>query len=204
MHDMNKSQTIEEEFINQISGDLGFFRRQSSAYRFLCPYCQHSGRDSKGKSYAPGDGKGYFYKKFNTWNFKCHKEKCRSRTQKSQGKTLEKFLADHFPKEHLDYVRRRDELGLTGYQTNCPTLETLLKKRGVLGNPPEFHPKRPQQKVQSPTPSSSARSIPLVSTAPKLTKLDPVLSPQKLAGIQAPFNRQEKQRAKRRREREGW
>jgi hypothetical protein len=40
---------------------------------------------------------------------------------------------------HLEYLRQRDSLGLTGYQTNCPALETVLKQDGVLSDhPPHF------------------------------------------------------------------
>ena len=187
--------------MNQISGDLRFFRRQSNAYNFLCPYCQNGTKDKKGKPYAPSDGKGYFYKKFRTWNFICHLSGCHSRTQKTDGKTFEKFLADHFPKQHLEYVRRRDELGLTGYQTNCPTLGTVLKSKDILGNqPPQFgsHPRKPKN---SPQKKISTASSP---NCPRITTLPPIRSPQQQAGQQSHLNYLMKQREQRRRERQGW
>lgn len=183
--------SIEEVVIDQIASGLRLFSRQQNAYKFLCPYCQTGSTDRKGKPYAKGDAKGHFYQKSNAWNFKCHKSNCSTHTQKSGGKSFEKFLADHFPKQHLEYVRRRDELGLTGYQTNCPTLETLLKKRGVLGNPPEFRPERFHQNVQTPLTPPAASSA---SPAPKVTKLPPVLTREKLAGHQSRLNHLVKQR----------
>ena len=198
---MDSDLSIEQRFIDQISGNLVYFSRQSNAYRFLCPYCQSSGKDSKGKPYAPGGAKGFLYQKNNAWNFICHRSDCESHTLNSQGKSFEKFLADHFPKQHLDYVKSRDQLGLTGFQTNCPTLETLLKKRGELGNPPGFRPGRIHQQIPRPLMPPAAPSAP---ATPKVTKLPPMRSPQQQAGCQASLNHQMKQREQRRREREGW
>ena len=184
--------TIEKTFIDYISLSLPLFSQQLHAYRFQCPYCQISGRNSKGKILAPSDARGYLYSTGNAWNFKCHK--C------GEHQSFEKFLEQQFPLLHFEYVRLRDQLGTTGYQTNCPTLETLLRKRGVLGNPPEFRPERFHQHVQRPVTPPAAPSAP---ATPKVTKLPPVLTREGLAGHQAQFNRREKQRAKRRREREG-
>jgi hypothetical protein len=185
--------TLEKAFIDYISPSLPLFSRQLNAHRFQCPYCQSSGRNSRGKALAPSDAKGYLYSTRNAWNFKCHK--C------GEHQSFEKFLQQQFPLLHFEYVRLRDQLGITGFQTNCPTLETLLKKRGMLGNPPEFRPERFHQQIQRPVTSPAAPSAP---PAPKVTKLSPMRSPQQQAGCQASLNRQMKQREQRRRERQGW
>ena len=119
---MNTS--IEQPFIERLSGSLPLFSRQSHAYRFLCPYCQFTGRSSKGRKYSAAQAKGYLYKVGNAWNYKCHK--C------GVHQAFEKFLAEVSLQMHLEYVLVRDQLGTTGFQTNCPSLETLLKQRGVL------------------------------------------------------------------------
>jgi hypothetical protein len=92
-------------------------------------------------------------------------------------------------------------LGTTGFQTNCPSLETLLKKRGMLsGQPPEFRPKRFHQHLQRPaTPST----VPNAPAAPKVTKLPPMRSPQQQAGHQSRLNHQVKQRHQRKRREAG-
>ena len=127
---LTMSKTIEERFIDHISTALPLFSKQSNAFRFQCPYCQSSGKDSKGRALSPSGAKGFLYPNGNAWNFKCHK--C------GEHQAFEKFLESLFPLLHFEYVRQRDQLGTTGFQTNCPSLETLLKKRGVLGNPPEI------------------------------------------------------------------
>jgi predicted RNA-binding Zn-ribbon protein involved in translation (DUF1610 family) len=184
------SKSIDEIFIECISAALPLFERKLNAHRFQCPYCQSSGKNGRGKTLAPSDAKGYLYPVGKAWNFKCHK--C------GEHQSFEKFLEAHFPLLHFEYVRLRDQLGTTGFQTNCPSLETLLKKRGMLGNPPEFRPERFHQQVQRP---KTAPSAPL---APKITKLPPMRSPQQQAGHQTRFNHYEKQMRNRRREQEGW
>jgi hypothetical protein len=197
-------QSIEEEIIDQISLGLRLFTQQQSAYRFLCPYCQIGSRTSKGKHYAKGDAKGYLYQKGNAWNFKCHKSNCPTHTHESGGKSFEKFLVDHFPKHHFEYVRRRDELGLTGYQTNCPSVSTILKQQGVLSqNHPVFSSKQQPHTIQQEHPSKSP-TAPTGVSALKVTKLPPIRSPQQQAGHQSGLNHLVKEREKRRREREGW
>jgi hypothetical protein len=191
--DIDMPKTLEENLIDYISPSLLLYSEQSNAHRFLCPYCQSSGRDKNGKLYAQSAAKGFLYKVGNAWNFRCHK--C------SAKHSFEKFLEIFFSTEHIEYVRLRDQLGTTGFQTNCPSLETLMRKRGVVGNPPEFHPERFHQHIQRPVNPPAAPSAP---AATKVTKLPPVLTREKLAGHQAPFNRLEKQQEKRRREREGW
>ena len=187
--DYHKS--IEEAVIDQIASGLRLFSRQQNAYKFLCPYCQTGSSDRKGKPYAKGNAKGYLYQIGKTWNFKCHKSDCPTHTQKSGGKSFEKFLADHFPKKHLEYVRRRDELGLTGYQTNCPTLETVLKDKGIMGkNAPDSGSSN--QKSGNTSPRSTNSNI-HPSAAPKITTLPPMRSPQQQAGYQSPLNHLMKQ-----------
>ena len=188
---MNKA--IEETFIDYISPALPLFSRQANAFRFQCPYCQSSGTDSKGKALSPSGAKGFLYRSGNAWNYKCHK--C------GEHQAFEKFLESQFPLLHFEYVRQRDQLGTTGFQTNCPSLETLLKKRGVLGTSPEFRPERFDQQVQRPVMPLAAPAAP---HTPKVTKLPPMRSPQQQAGHQSGLNHLMKERHKRRRERYGW
>jgi hypothetical protein len=185
--------TIEKTFIDYISPSLLLLSQQQSAYRFQCPYCQITGKNSRGKTLAPSDAKGYLYATGNAWNFKCHK--C------GEHQSFEKFFEQQFPLLHFEYVRLREQLGTTGFQTNCPSLETLLKKRGMLGNPPDFRLERFHQHVQRPVVPPAAPSTP---HAPKVIKLPPMRSPQQQAGCQASVNRQMKQREQRRRQRQGW
>jgi len=176
--------TIEERFIDYFSPSLLLFQKKSVAYQFQCPYCQTSGKNSKGKPYAPSDAKGYLYPYGNTWNYKCHK--C------GEHQSFTKFLEVQFPLLHFEYVRLRDQLGTTGFQTNCPSLETLLKKGGVLsGRPPEFRPERFHQHLQRPATPPAAPDAP---AAPKVTQLPPMRSPQQQAGHQSRLNHLMKQR----------
>lgn len=199
---MDSMYSIEQESIGRISADLRFFGRQSNAYRFLCPYCQHGHKNKKGKIYASGDAKGYLYQKLNSWNYKCHRQSCSSNSAAGKGKSFEKFLSDHFPKEHLEYVRRRDQLGLTGFQTNCPSLETVLKNQGVLKTTPPVFDQRLSQEEQQHTPKLSKKVN--TSVGQKVTKLPPMRSPQQQAGHQSHLNHLVKQREQERRRREGW
>ena len=185
--------TIEERFIDYFSSSLPLFQKKSAAYQFQCPYCQTSGRNSKGKPYAPSDAKGYLYHYGNAWNYKCHK--C------GQHQSFVKFLEAQFPLLHFEYVRLRDQLGTTGFQTNCPSLETLLKKRRMLsGQPPEFRPKRFHQHHQRPAVPPAAPGAP---AAPKVTKLPPMRSPQQQVGHQSRLNHLVKQRQQRKRREAG-
>lgn len=178
-------QSIEENFIDYISDSLPLYSRQRVAHRFLCPYCQSSGRGKNGKPIAPSGAKGYFYPYGNAWNFKCHK--C------GEHQSFEKFLEAQYPLLHLQYVRLRDQLGTTGYQTNCPTLETLLSKRGILSHQPPVFRKDRDEVVPVPP-----------AEAPKVTKLPPMRSPQQQAGHQSRLNHLMKQRQQQRRQRQGW
>ena len=191
------SKTIEESFIEYFSSSLPLFQKKSVAYQFQCPYCQTSGRNSKGKTYAPSDAKGYLYPYGNTWNYKCHK--C------GEHQSFVKFLEAQFPLLHFEYVRLRDQLGTTGFQTNCPSLETLLRKQGMLsfdplvfGSPRQHQQPQhiPQAPVARPTPASA-------STPPKVTKLPPMRTPQQQAGHQSRLNHLVKQRQQRKRREPG-
>jgi predicted RNA-binding Zn-ribbon protein involved in translation (DUF1610 family) len=191
---MNK--TMEETFIDRILPSLTLYsKRVSGAHRFACPYCQSNGIDRKGKRIPAYKVTGFLYRyaDTNAWNFKCHK--C------GEHHAFEKFLEQQFPLLHFEYVCLREQLGTTGFQTNCPSLETLLRKRGMLsGQPPDFRPERFHQHVQRPVTKPAAPSAP---TAPKVTKLPPMRSPQQQAGCQASLNRQMKQREKRKRREAG-
>lgn len=187
------SKTIEETFIDHISTALPLFGRQTNAVRFQCPYCQSNGRNSKGNPLSPSGARGYLYSIGNAWNFKCHK--C------GEHQAFEKFLEVQFPLLHFEYVCLREQLGTTGFQSNCPSLETLLKKRGMLGNPNEYRLEQFHQRVHRPVVPPAAPSTP---HSPKVTKLPPMRSPQQQAGHQSRLNHQVKQRQQRRREREGW
>ncbi len=150
--------------------------------------------DSKGKKLPAYKAKGYLYPIGNAWNYKCHK--C------GEHQSFVKFLEAQFPLLHFEYVRQRGQLGTSGYQTNCPSLETLLKKRGMLsGQPPEFRPERFHQHLQRPAVPPAASGAP---AAPKVTKLPPMRSPQQQAGHQSRLNHLVKQRQQQRRERQGW
>jgi hypothetical protein len=184
---------LEKTFIAYISPSLPLFSQQLNAYRFQCPYCQSSGKSSRGKVLAPSDAKGYLYPIGNGWNFKCHK--C------GEHQSFEKFLEQQFPLLHFEYVRLRDQLGITGFQTNCPSLETLLRKRGMLSSqPPEFRPERFLQHLQRPAVPPGA---PCAPTAPKVTKLPPMRSPQQQAGHHSRLNHLVKQRQQRKRREPG-
>jgi hypothetical protein len=195
--------TIEELFVEYFSSSLLLFQKKSVAYQFLCPYCQSTGRDSKGKLYAPSKAKGYLYPYGNTWNYKCHK--C------GEHQSFVKFLEVQFPLLHFEYVRLRDQLGTSGFQTNCPSLETLLKKRGMLsGQPPQFHadpkknePRRPAPHSAVPIPLSPRPAAPDCPAGFKLTIEPPMRSPQQQAGHQSRLNYQVKQHQQKKRREAG-
>jgi len=181
--------SIEERFIDYLSPSLPLFQKKSVAYQFQCPYCQTSGKNSKGKPYAPSDAKGYLYPYGNTWNYKCHK--C------GEHQSFVKFLEVQFPLLHFEYVRLRDQLGTTGFQTNCPALETVLKQHGVLSDHPSRFSSSPVKESQSINQVCSA-----IADSPNYARL-PRLSPQQQAGCQSSLNHLIKERQKRRRERSG-
>jgi hypothetical protein len=191
------TQSIEEIFIDYIASSLPLFSQQQSAYRFQCPYCQSSGKNSKGKSYAPSDAKGYLYSYGNAWNYKCHK--C------GEHQSFVRFLEAQFPLLHFEYVRLRDQLGTTGFQTNCPSLETLLKKQGMLSfDPLVFGASRQHQQPQHIPQAPVARQTPAPApTSPNVTKLPPMRSPQQQAGHQSRLNQRVKQHHQRKRREPG-
>jgi hypothetical protein len=180
--------TLEESIIDAISFSLPHFTKTQKGWKFQCPYCQHGIRDHKGRHYGPGRVKGYLIPKSNSIKFICFL--C------NEHKEFASFLQDHFPKEFLEYVRQREMLGLTGYQTNCPSLATVLKKQGVLPqHPPVFKTRRTEYPEQHPPVRPPiATATPSVPMAPKVTKLPPMRSPQQQAGCQASLNHQMKQR----------
>jgi hypothetical protein len=127
--------SIEQQYLNQISGLLPHFAKQSNSYRLKCPYCQHGSKDHKGRPMSPSRCKGYFYQVGNALNYKCHH--C------GVGMQFHSFLEDHFPKVFLAYVAERDGLGLTGKGTNAPTLSNAADRvaervagapKGIDGN----------------------------------------------------------------------
>lgn len=188
--------TIEESIIDSIALSLLHLTKTDSGWKFQCPYCQHGTKDYKGRNYGPGRVKGNFYTYKNRVIFHCFL--C------EEQKEFASFLRDLFPKQFLQYVQRREELGLTGYQTNCPSLSTVLKQQGVLPqHPPVFPSKEQPQTIQQEHPSKT-HTAPSSVPAPKVTKLPPMRSPQQQAGCQASLNRKMKQREQRRRQRQGW
>ena len=192
--------TLEENLIDYISPSLLLYSRRVNAHKFLCPHCQSTGRDEKGKQIPPSGASGYFYQKNNAWNFECKRlNKC------GKSHSFEKFLEIFYPLLRFEYVRLRDQLGTTGFQTNCPSLETLLRKQGMLsfdslvfGSPRQHQ--QPQHLPQAPVARQTPAPAP---TAPKVTKLPPMRSPQQQAGHQSRLNHLVKQRQQRRRREPG-
>ena len=178
--------TIDREHVHLLLPFLVNARKTSSSIRFQCPYCQFGNKISSGKC------KGYLYEKNNDWNFKCHK--C------STGKSLANFLSDHFPEHYLDYVTKRDRAGLTGWGSNCPKLETALKRKDYLPHPPQFG-KDGGDSVENASDSSNrsggGQEVPGSGKTPRITKLPPMRSPQHQAGHQAELNHLMKERQKR-------
>jgi len=195
--------TIEESIIRGISYSLGFFTITQSGYKFQCPYCQHGSKDHKGRPMTVGRVKGSLYQVSEgiAWNYRCFR--CQKRV------SFAKFLEDHFPRHFEAYVRQRDALGTTGKHTNCPKLETVLKRQGVLPEkPPDFCcqgtlPPAQKRLEDAPGVHQCPPVTPNSVAAPKLTKLDGVRSPQHQAGLQGPMNQVMKQRAKWRLEKSG-
>ena len=182
--------SLDFDYILLASGSLVNFEKHGAVYRMQCPYCQFQMKQ------APSKSKGFFYQKNNDWQFKCHK--C------GIGRSLANFLKENFPEHHVNYVKDRDRAGSTGRGTNCPTLETVLKDRGFLPSvPPSFH-KDPESIQNAPerAPEAPASRVcpPFGGSAPKITKLPPMRSPQQQAGHQAKINGEINRRAKRRRD----
>ncbi len=195
--------TIEESIIQEISSSLRFFTDTSNGHKFACPYCQCGVKDHKGRPMTVGKVKGSLYQVSGSsaWNYRCFR--CDTRV------SFTKFMEDHFPRHFEAYVRQRDALGLTGKHTNCPKLETVLKKQGMLSyTPPDFSWQGtlpPVQKRLEDDPGVH-QHLPVTANsvaASKITKLPPMRSPQQQAGHQARINQVMKQRAKRRLEQSG-
>lgn len=189
---------LEQSFISKTSGQLLHYRFKSSdVHQFCCPYCQSSGFDKKGKKISPSKAKGYFYKKEDAVNFKCHK--C------GTGKQFHNFLRDHFPHEFIAYVKEREQRGTTGKGHNCPTLRNALESiGGAMFKKPVL---RKQETNQEPNTAKEEQASPPqqdqgCGNPPKVQKLPPMQSPQQQAGCQAHINhliKQNHERARRRR-----
>ncbi len=196
--------SIEENLIHGLSHKLLHFSTRNHSYRFQCPYCQVGHLNSKRKAFKPSDAKGFLYQKNGGWNFKCHRERHCGR-----GMSFVVFLEENFPAEFQKYVRQREELGTTGKHTNCPKLETVLKRQGVLPeNPPDFSwqgtlPPVQKRLEDAPGVHQCPPVMPNSPTAPKITKLPPMRSPQQQSGCQAKINQVMKQRERKRREQSG-
>jgi hypothetical protein len=187
---------IEQFLIQSISDHLPYFTKTANGHKFQCPYCQYGSKDKKGRNYSQGRVKGNLYTLGNTVKFHCFS--C------NEHKEFASFLREQFPDCFQLYVKTRDEFGLTGYQTNCPSLETVLKQQGLLPqHPPAFHSKEHPQELQQGHPSK-ATNAPARAHTPKITVLPPMRSPQQQAGCQASLNRKMKEREQRRRECQGW
>jgi len=119
------------------------------------------------------------------------------------------FLEENFPAEFQKYVRLREGMGTTGKHTNRPKLETVLKRQGMLPEgAPDFSWQGTLPPVerghQDPPGRHQCPSVtPSTPSAPKITKLPPMRSPQQQAGHQAKINQVMKQRAKWRLEQSG-
>jgi hypothetical protein len=195
--------TIEESIIQGISYSLRFFTNTPTGHKFACPYCQCGSKDHKGRPMTVGRIKGSLYQVSEgiAWNYRCFR--CNKRV------SFTKFLEDHFPRHFEAYVRQRDALGTTGKHTNCPKLETVLKRQGVLPeNPPDFSWQGTLPPAQKRPPGASGvhQCPPVIPNSPagtKITKLPPMKSPSQQSGCQARINQVMKQRAKRRLEQSG-
>ena len=192
---------LEEQFIEKIQGGLLNFRRTPSACKFRCPYCQMGSHHRSGRPWKDSDCKAYFYKKQSATNFKCHK--C------GEHVPFHQFLKDHFPADFIKYVRMRERMGTTGFQTNCPTLDKALLDMGAIKfEKPDFSSKKVQSNSQPTNPESSqtpeqSSTSESCGNAPMKQILPPMRSPQQQAGHQAPFFRYEKLKRERDRRRSG-
>jgi hypothetical protein len=188
--------TIEEKYLNRVSGLLPFFSKQLNAYRLQCPYCQLGSKDHKGRPMTASRCKGFFYSNRNALNYKCHR--C------GAGKQFHSFLQDHFPSTFIEYVEERDGLGLTGKGTNAPTLSNAAERvAGRLAGPSAETTEGLESERQETTrrsdgnvgesnknPQVSAPPQPLISKLPRLT-------PQQQAGCSARLAHKVKEAQKR-------
>jgi hypothetical protein len=177
MSTSRKDMSIEEQYIDKIQHGLQNFKQTSSGYKFQCPYCQPGSRDHKGRSYSLGRLKGNLYHKDRSIKFHCY----------SCGVHQEfySFLELCFPPLHRQYQLQREHLGLTGFQTNCPSLKTTLKQNTILVNqPPNFDWQHQAINKQ------------VENNHPKTTHCKPV-TPQQQAGLGSALDHQKKQSQKR-------
>jgi len=176
--------TIEEKYLNHISGLLPFFSKQLNAYRLQCPYCQLGSKDHKGRPMTASRCKGFFYSNGNALNYKCHR--C------GIGKQFHNFLEDHFPSTFLEYVAEREGLGLTGKGTNAPSLSNAAERVAGRATGPSADANGVMENEKQETTgrgdgdAAEGNQNPQVSapTQPLITKL-PRLTPQQQAGCSA-------------------
>ncbi|WP_136644082.1 hypothetical protein [Synechococcus sp. CB0101] len=187
--------SIEEKYLNQVSGLLPHFSRQLNAYRFQCPYCQLSSKNHRGRTVTPSGCKGFFYSNGNALNFKCHR--C------GTGKQFHNFLEDHFPSVFLEYVAERDGLGLTGKGTNAPTLSNAAQRvsgrvtAAFAGELVESGSgiEKTDCKAAGDSAATSQNQVISGPIQPAITKL-PRLTPQQQAGCSARLAHKVKQHQK--------
>jgi hypothetical protein len=187
--------SIEDKYLNQVSGLLPHFSRQLNAYRFQCPYCQLSSKNHRGRTVTPSGCKGFFYSNGNALNFKCHR--C------GTGKQFHNFLEDHFPSVFLEYVAERDGLGLTGKGTNAPTLSNATERvsgkvTGVSGGEvmkSDSGIEKTDCRDAGDGAASNQNQLNSGLTQPLITKL-PRLTPQQQAGCSARLAHKVKQHQK--------
>jgi hypothetical protein len=191
-----KISTIEEKYLNQISGLLPFFSRQLNAYRLQCPYCQLGSKDHKGRPMTASRCKGFFYGNGNALNYKCHR--C------GVGKQFHNFLEDHFPLTFFDYVEEREGLGLTGKGTNAPSLSNAAQRvAGRLAGPSTgagegMESERQETACRGIGDANGSNQNQRISPLPQplITKL-PRLTPQQQAGCSARLAHKVKQHQQR-------
>jgi len=189
--------TIEEKYLNRISGLLSFFSKQLNAYRFQCPYLQLESKDHKGRQMTPSRCKGFFYSNGNALNYKCHR--C------GIGKQFHNFLEDHFPLTFFDYVAEREALGLTGKGTNAPSLSNAAERVAGRATGPSadangvIESERQETTGRGDGDDGGSKQNRQVSAAPQpiITKL-PRLTPQQQAGCSARLAHKVKQHKQRR------
>jgi hypothetical protein len=188
--------SIEEKYLNCISGLLPFFSKQLNAYRLQCLYCQLGSKDHKGRQMTASRCKGFFYSNGNALNYKCHR--C------GVGKQFHTFLQDHFPSTFLGYVEERDGLGLTGKGTNAPSLSNAAERvAGRLAGPSAdadggMENERQETAGRGDGDAGGSNQNPQVSAGPQplITKL-PRLTPQQQAGCSARLAHKVKQHRQR-------
>ena len=210
----NKEMNLEQSFIRKITGGLLHYRfKGGDVHQFCCPYCQTHGTDKAGRKISSSKAKGYFYKKEDSINFKCHK--C------GTGKQFHNLLRDHFQKEFLAYVKERELRGTTGKGHNCPTLANALESVGKLKfDKPEFNKYR-EDSASKTSETSDKQSLTRMTEDSdhtkeddtkfiihdgrrfKLTPCPPATTPQALAGHGAQLNREMNRIDRMRRERCG-